>query len=208
MRKSTKGLLTIVVVASLLVIAACSPAHDAPSSTRETPEATSTPTDVWSVLLRRTPYPYTTPLPPANPTVLDGTYVKLDPRPGERAPCRRCPPYPPEGGIWRLHLDRGTFRVVNDLSGWRTLGSFSISGSRVLFFNDPHCNQDTGIYAWKLEAGELMLEVVEDNCAYGLRAQSFVALPWESCQPPSTEAAVTSHWQAPLGCDTANINSE
>lgn len=199
------SLLPTVIVAVLLVIAACSPAHDVPPATPEMPEATSTLTDAWSVLLQQTPYPYTTPLP-ANPTVLDGTYVKFDPRPGERAPCRRCPPYPPEGGIWRLHLDRGIFRVYNDLSGWRTLGSFSISGNRILFFNDPHCNQDIGIYTWKLEAGELTFEAIEDNCAYDLRAQSFMALAWESCQPPSIEAAVTDHWQAPIGCDMGNTN--
>lgn len=196
-------------VTLLTMTATCSPSSpNTAQSTSGTPEMAPTPTGGWPALLQRTPYPYTTPLPPPNPTVLDGTYIKFDPRPGERAPCRRCPPYPPEGGIWRLHLDRGVFRVINDLSGWRTLGSFTVSGDRIELFNDPHCNQVTGIYTWQLEAGELTFEVIEDDCAYDLRAQSFVALPWQGCQPPSTEAAVRNHWQIPAGCDTTTIDQE
>jgi serine/threonine-protein kinase len=34
--------------------------------------------------------------------MLDGTYAKLDPRPGRRPLERRGPPYPPKGGIWLL----------------------------------------------------------------------------------------------------------
>jgi hypothetical protein len=157
-------------------------------------------------MLERTPYPYTTPLPPADPTILDGTYVKFDPRPGTRAPCRRCPPYPPEGGVWRLNLDGGIFRVYHEITGWNTLGSFTVSGDQIKFFNDPHCYQDVGIYAWQLEAGELTLEAASDDCAFGLRAESLVALAWESCQPPSTEAAISNHWPTPVGCDAAAIN--
>jgi hypothetical protein len=199
----------IVPVLLAIVTAACSPApHDSGPSAPETSGTPPTPTTIWTAMLQRTPYPYTTPLPPAEPTVLDGTYVKFDPRPGRRAPCRRCPPYPPEGGVWRLSLDDGIFRVVHDAIGWATLGSFTVSEDRIAFFNDPHCYDDVGIYTWQLEAGELTLKVVGDDCAFGLRTESLMALAWKSCQPPSTEAAISNHWPTPVGCDTTQPISE
>jgi hypothetical protein len=155
----------------------------------------------WDELLREVPYPYGTPLPPTAPTLLDGTYAKVDPRPGERAGCRRCPPYPPEGGIWKLSLSEGAFHVMHERTEWRTLGSFAVSGERIAFFNDPHCHRDVGVYTWRLEAGQLVLGLIEDNCGVDLRARSLTAQPWLSCQPPSTEAAVTDHWPRPPGCD-------
>jgi len=194
----------IVAVITLLTTATC--IHDAPQGTPETPENTPTPTGIWSAALQRTPYPYTTPLPPADPTLLDSTYIKLDPRPGKRAPCRRCSPYPPEGGVWNLCLDKGIFRIYHEGTGWTTLGSFVVSGDRIKFFNDPHCNQDTGIYTWKLEDGKLALELIEDRCAFGLRAENFTDILWESCQPTSTEAAISNHWPAPVGCDEPETN--
>lgn len=203
-RKDSKafGVFAILAVALSLVVAACSSSPpDAHQNTPELTEITATPAGDWQKLLHRAPYPYLTPLPPPTPTVLDGTYVKFDPRPGKRAPCRRCPPYPPEGGVWRLNLDKGTFRVYHDGTGWLTLGSFTVSGDRVEFFNDPHCYESTGAYTWELEDGKLILEVTDDGCGVYLRKQNFVALPWESCQPPSEEAAITDHWPKPAGCD-------
>lgn len=172
------------------------------------PEVTPAPTTAWAKVLQLEPYPYTTPLPPATPTILDGVYTKFDPRSGRRAPCRRCPPYPPEGGIWRLSLSKGVFRVYHADTGWRTLGSFTVSGDRVEFFNDPHCHKDTGIYTWKLDDSKLVLEVVKDHCATDLRARSFAELAWNRCQPASIEAAVSNHWPTPLGCDTIGITLE
>jgi hypothetical protein len=171
-----------------------------PTGTVEGSETTPIPGGRWSELLQRTPYPYSRPLPPANPTVLDGTYTRLDPRQADHIPCRRCPAYPPGGGIWKLNLDKGVFRVYHELTGWVTLGSFTVSGDRIEFFNDPHCFQDTGIYTWELEEGKLTLTAVKDSCGVYLRVQNLEALPWESCQPPSTEAAITSHWPIPAGC--------
>ena len=176
--------------------------HPSPSPTGapETSEVTSKESDRWSELLQRTPYPYSMPLPPATPTALDGTYTKVDPYSGQHVPCKRCPAYPPGGGIWRLNLDQGIFRAHHEFTDWVTLGSFTISGDQIEFFNDPHCFQDTGTYTWKLEDGQLILTVVEDNCGVYLRKQNLVALPWESCQPPSGEAAITDHWPVPPGC--------
>lgn len=202
----TSGLCAIITVLTMVV--ACSPASNALPVMPETPQVTSTPSDIWSGLLQRTPYPYTTPLPPAQVSSIDGTYVKFDPRPGKRAPCRRCPPYPPEGGVWRLNLDRGIFRVYHDGTGWSTLGSFTVSGDRVEFFNDPHCWRDVGIYTWTLEADKLMLELVKDDCGVDLRQRSLTAYPWESCQPLGIEAATTQHWPAPDGCDPPEITEE
>jgi hypothetical protein len=102
--------------------------------------------------------------------------------------------------VWRLNLDKGIFRVHHEFTDWVTLGSFSVSGDQIEFFNDPHCFQDTGTYTWKLEDGKLILTVVEDNCGVYLRKQNLVALPWESCQPPSEEAAITDHWPISPGC--------
>jgi hypothetical protein len=52
-----------------------------------------------------------------------------------------------------------------------------------------------------MDAGQLILEVIHDECGFGLRAASLTAQPWLSCQPPSTEAAISDHWQKPPGCD-------
>jgi hypothetical protein len=87
-------------------------------------------------------------------------------------------------------------------------GSFTVSEDRIEFFNDPHCYKDVGVYAWRLKAGALTLEVVEDGCGAGLRARNLVSLPWESCQPPSMEAAITDHWSIPIGCDTPQTTPE
>jgi hypothetical protein len=45
------------------------------------------------------------------------------------------------------------------------------------------------------------VKVIEDECAIGLRAMNLTNLPWLSCHPPSTEAAITDHWPKPRGCD-------
>jgi hypothetical protein len=195
------GMLAIVLVTLSVVTPACSSRLAVPQNNPEVSEADAGPADAQSEFLKRTPYPYSHPLPDPTPTVLDGTYTKFDPRQADHIPCKRCPPYPPEGGVWRLNLEKGVFRVYHAGTGWFTVGSFTVSGDRIQLFNDPHCYQDTGVYAWELEGGELVLEAVEDNCGVYLRAQSLVALPWDSCQPPGTEAAVTDHWPRPPGCN-------
>jgi hypothetical protein len=94
-------------------------------------------------------------------------------------------PYPAEGGTWMLQLDKGIFRIFSkrSLNGWNSLGSFTVLEDRITLFNDPHCIDTVGIYTWKLEAQQLTLEVVEDECADGWRAITFTNYPWESCQP-------------------------
>lgn len=167
------------VVVVLLVTAACSPTAYAPADSPETPAGAAT-ADLWSRLLQQEPYPYTTPLPPADHSAVDGTYSKFDPREGTRPFCRRCMPYPAEGGTWLLHLDKGAYRILSkrSLNGWRSLGSFAVTGDRIVLFNDPHCMETVGIYRWNLEAGQLVLEVIEDECADGWRGITFTNYPW------------------------------
>ena len=192
---------------ALLLVVACSsePGGQAvtPSSTNTpspAPQVTPTPTDVWGSLQLRTPYPYTTPLPPPQRTALDGTYVKTEPYKDEHVHCLRCPDYLAEGGTWLLSLDRGVFRIFHEATGWRSLGSFTVAGDRLWLFNDPNCTDGVGIYTWKLEDGALTLQVIDDECAIKQRGVNLASLPWLSCQPPSIEAGVTNHWPKPPGC--------
>jgi hypothetical protein len=152
---------------------------------------------IWTELLQKTPFPHTAPLPPQKRTVLDGTYTKFDPKKTPAVACRRCPDYVPEGGIWKLHLNKGVFRIFHEFTGWRSIGSFVVEGNRVQLFNDPTCIEVTGMYTWTLEAGRLNWMVVQDECAIGMRAKNLAQQPWLSCQPPSME----TNWQQPPGCD-------
>jgi hypothetical protein len=181
-----------------IVASACQPAAPMPT---ETVVPTGTPADKWQALFGHTPVPWTTPLPPEESTIIDATYVKINPRLATPFPCKRCPDYALEGGLWKLSLDKGIFRILYTVNGWRSLGSYSVSGDKIYFFNDPYCNMETGVYAWKLEEGALTLTEVDDPCSQGLRAANFIDQVWLSCRPPNTEAAITDHWQKPEGCD-------
>lgn len=169
--------------------------------TASSSQAVATPTDIWNALFARTPLPWTTPLPPLESTILDATYVKINPRLATPFPCRRCPDYALNGGLWKFSLDKGIFRIYYTMNGWRSIGSYTVSGDRIYFFNDPYCNWETGVYTWTLEEGSLILAEADDPCSQGLRAANFVDQPWLSCRPPNTEAAITDHWQKPEGCD-------
>jgi len=107
----SKGRVALAALALTLPFLAVACSSSVPGTRQGTPpaEGTAAPADGWSALLRQTPFPYTTPLPPAEPTALDGTYVKFNPKPGTPVPCRRCPEYLPEGGIWKLQFDNGIF---------------------------------------------------------------------------------------------------
>lgn len=174
----------------------------APAPTSSAPASTPTPTiDRWQEIQLWTPYPHTTPLPPRTVTPIDGIYVRFDPRTGERTPCRRCPPYPPEGGIWKLYLREGIFRVYHPRTGWRTLGSYTVDDDEITFFNDPQCHLAIGRFRWALDARALHMALVADDCELGTRAKNFTNQAWLSCQPPNAEAAVTGHWSSPAGCE-------
>ncbi len=174
------GLLVLALSTLSWLTAACSSSADAPAMPVETAEGPSAPGDVWPTLLRQTPYPYTTPLPPARASTLDAVYTNFDPKEGTRPFCRRCMPYPAEGGIWMLQLEQGIYRIFSarSLTGWHSLGSFTLSHDRLMLFNDPHCIDDVGVYSWKLEAGQLVLEAMADECADGWRAIILTNYPW------------------------------
>jgi hypothetical protein len=204
------------VTGSLLLIAACEPLPIldflptlTPASGTPTPglaESSPVPTgvpvagDPWLELLQKMPYPYTTPLPPPTPTILDGIYAKLEPQRGARVPCRRCPDYLPEGGVWKLSLKKGIFHILHEPTGWRSMGAFTVVGDQIVLFNDPACFDTIGRYEWTPDEAGLKLKVLEDTCQVDRRARSFAGLAWASCQPPSTEAAITDHWPRPPGC--------
>jgi hypothetical protein len=203
-----------VIVIVFLVISACTPSTQQaitssvtpkPKSSTPPPSATSlppgTPTDIWNALFERTPVPWTTPLPPSEETILDATYVKINPRPATPFPCKRCPDYALEGGLWKFSLDKGIFRIYYAMNGWRSLGSYTVIDDHIYLFNDPYCNWETGVYKWKLEDGVLTFTEVNDPCSQGLRAANLIDQPWLSCRPPNVEAMITDHWQKPEGCD-------
>lgn len=197
---------TLFVVLLVLMLTACQSASifpaGVPSATSpHAPATVATSADPWQALFRRTPVPWTTPLPPQEATILDATYVKVNPRLATPFPCKRCPDYALEGGLWKFSLDKGVFRIFYTMNGWRSMGSYTVSGDEIYFFNDPYCHLDTGIYKWKLEEGVLIFTEVDDPCSQGLRAANFIDQPWLSCRPPNVEAMITDHWQKPDGCD-------
>jgi hypothetical protein len=191
----------VVIVTALIGVACVSSAAPPGENTPEAARTSPTPTDAWSVLLHTTPYPYSTPLPPPARTALDGTYTKIELKEGTPVPCKRCPDYAPEGGLWKLNLDKGVFRILYAYNDWRSLASFTVSGDQLTLFNDPNCPQVVGTYTWKLEEGKLTFKVVEDECSIRLRAMNLTHVPWLSCHPPTTEAAISDHWPKPAGCD-------
>jgi len=188
----------------LLAVLCCAFASGAfgqgPESAPPAGQERSTAT-IWSELLQKRPYPHTAPLPPAVRTALDGTYTRFDPKKTPPVPCRRCPDYAPEGGIWKLNLGNGVFRIFHEVTGWRSLGSFIIDGNRIQLFNDPCCIKTRGFYRWTSAEGRLMLQAVEDPCAIGLRAKNLTKLPWLSCRTFSEDAGSGSSRRKPPGCE-------
>ena len=158
-------------------------------------------TGMWAELLQRVPFPYLIPLPEPKRTDLDGTYTKVVISTTERVHCLRCPDYAPEGGLWKLNFDRGVFRVFHPESGWKSIATVIVAGDRMVLANDPTCIEDVGVYKWRLEKEQLIIELIDDPCAIKLRAMNLTRQPWMSCRPSFVEAAVTEHWPKPVGCD-------
>ncbi len=156
------------------------------------------------------PFPYSRPLPPSLPTVLDGLYTRTIPFEGTPTPCKRCAGYRIEGGVWSLYLDKGVFKVFQQDTDFEAVGSYAVSGNQVTFFNDPYCEEDmtmVGGYTWAKNGDALTFTVVKDPCSIGLRAKNLTATVWtkknDPCQPPNREAAVTDHWKKPAECNNA-----
>jgi hypothetical protein len=183
--------------------------HNIPPGAATIPANQPTPTvqntltsdEAWIALLERIPVAWTTPLPPTERTILDGTYVKIDPDEPEWWICRRCPDYLPAGGLWKINFDKGVYRIFYPTINWRSIGSYTIEGDRIYLFNDPYCQYVTGAYTWKLEDGKLTFSVVQDECSFNLRKANLTKQTWLSCQPPNDEAGATGHWMVPEGCE-------
>lgn len=202
-RSSTVGYTLVIQCLVLLILSCSSYSQSNEQALKPAAGGTANPaaSKIWSELLRKSPFPHTAPLPPQASSVVDGTYTKFDPKKTPPMPCRRCPDYVPEGGIWKLHLSKGVFRIFHEFSGWRSIGSFVVEENKVWLFNDPTCMEATGSYWWTFEGGQLSLQVIEDECAIHMRAQNLTKQPWRSCQPPTMEAGVGGHWDRPPGCD-------
>ena len=156
--------------------------------------------DKWNDLLKRSPYVYTIPVVSEN-TLIEGTYVKKAKKEGAIVPCRRCPDWVPNPGIWKLNLSKGVYRIINTKTGWKSIGTYIISGDRIIFANDPCCIYGVGVYSWTLKEGKLELKIIDDPCAIKLRGKNLTEVIWSSCQPPNVEAAISTHWPKPKGCD-------
>jgi hypothetical protein len=160
-----------------------------------------------STVIEVPPFAYATPLPPSLPTALDGLYTRMLPLEGTPTPCKRCAGYRLEGGVWSLYFDKGVMKVFQQDTDFEAVTSYSVSGNELTVFNDPYCEEDitmAGKYTWQKNGDTLILQVVSDPCAIGLRAKNLTATQWtrkiDPCQPPNREAAVSGHWKEPADC--------
>ena len=150
----------------------------------------------WEELLRKTPLSYLTPVPDTFETSIDGLYVKIDPAAPQAWLCRRCADYRLAGGLWRLQMDRGVMRIYYEVTGWKSLASYHISGDRLFVFNDPYCPDEIGEYSWDFQDGNLLLVVITDGCSIGLRGVNFSKQLWQSCD---------AFDKKPIGCSKLEV---
>ena len=160
----------------------------------------ATSTSAWDALLEVTPFAYLAPLPAAVPSEIDGTYAKIDQSWPQWWLCRRCADYRVSGGIWKLQLEKGVMRIFYEVNNWRSLASYSVSGDRLYIFNDPYCPESTGEYKWSIENGGLLLEEVQDACAFDLRAKNLTKQGWISCTDDKSSSASTISAETVPGC--------
>ena len=172
------ALLGGLVVIALVVLAGQWPR--APGGAAPEAGTSPTPTSIWGALLQRTPIARGTPQPDPVVSPIDGTYAKLDESWPQWWLCFRCADYRPAGGLWRLQFDRGVMRIYYDVTGWRSLASYSVEGDRLSLFNDAYCAA-VGAYSWRRIDGSLHLEVIEDGCLFQLRGKNLSLQTWADC---------------------------
>lgn len=128
------------------------------------------------------PYPFVTPTPPAEPSAIDGTYVREVPEEaaGPLGKCKRCPPYRLElGDTNTLTIRDGVLRVANELVGWESRVHVFVEEDSIRMINDPNCLRATGEYGWRLDGDALIFELIADDCAFGgLRSRYLTVAPW------------------------------
>jgi len=197
----------VIVVCLTVLLSACSAQDQEQVPPASTELVLSTPVDAWSALLQVTPSVFTTPLPEGEWTPIDGTYAKFDPSEPQWWACRRCADYRPAGGIWKLQFDKGIMRIYYNVTGWRSIASYTVFDDKLYLFNDPYCPQEVGEYTWSLEDKwglddrQLLLQVVKDSCSIDLRGLNLSELPWDSCQPPNQMTGASDHWHKTPGCE-------
>ncbi len=166
-----------------------------------TPEVLATAaTTAWDGLLAQTPVAYATPLPEPATTPLDGTYARIDQSRPQWWLCLRCADYRRAGGIWKLQFDQGIMRIYYEVTGWKSIASYTVSGDQLTLFNDPYCRDEVGEYRWMLDEGNLKLEVIADSCSFDLRAENLSYEPWLACLPLGATAGANDPAQNPPGC--------
>jgi len=125
------------------------------------------------------PFPFTTPVPPPIPTVLDGHY---DRSPTENYPdrpgCTRCQPFPLDGGRSVLTLDRGRYLLFQQQPRYVDRGHYVVTDDQITFFNSPECGSERGVYGWRVDAGVLDLTALLDPCGFGQRARDLTDEDW------------------------------
>jgi hypothetical protein len=168
-------------------------------ATPETPDVAAAATTAWTVLLEQTPVAYTTPLPEPVKSPLDGTYTKIDQSRPQWWLCLRCADYRRAGGIWKLQFDQGIMRVYYEVTGWKSIASYTVSDDRLILFNDPYCRDEIGEYLWTLAEGSLKLDAVADTCSFNLRAENLGHESWSACLPAEA-TDVNDQAQNPPGC--------
>ena len=130
------------------------------------------------------PYPFTTPIPPLEPTTIDGTYERrVTPRlaGGRSVPCRRCAPYRIETGTTELTFDQGRYAVSHDGPGptssqFRSRGHFTLEGNTIVLFNDANCPDMRGTYRVNLSSVAVTLTAIEDDCPFSQLRRRFLEL--------------------------------
>ncbi len=153
----------------------------------------------WDELLKRDAFIYT--VPRVNkPTPIDGVYIKTALKKGQIVPCRRCPDWLANPGVWRLYFKKGIYRIINTDTGWKSIGTYIVSKDRVFLANDSACIYDFGVYSFKFKDRVLTFDIIDDPCAIKLRGMNFCETDWVSCYPPNEEASITAHWPKPHGC--------
>ena len=194
------AVVALATIVALAIVAASKPATDAEAApVSRTPAAAVSPTELVRVggmpiaIPDRTihdptllPYPFASPTPPPEVSEIDGTYLRTvdlsqigGARIGLPYRCFRCPPYRIDAGVSTLVFHEGAYYIHQDLSGFRSMGSFVVDGDTVRLFNDANCPQTTGVYRFERTAHALRLTVVRDDCPFsGERADDLMFEPW------------------------------
>ncbi len=141
-------------------------------------------------------YAYSSPVPPLEPTSLDGTFrreITVAQAGDEPVACRRCAPYRLDAGTTLLVLERGRFFLLfspltdkkvcpgcKPPGSFRASGHFVLEGDRIELFNDPNCEETRGVYSVEQKAAILRFNTIDDPCFGGIRGHFLGAYPWQA----------------------------